>query len=270
MCCSKRYPTRIFVEGADLEATPPVNKGDEDDFFTSWDKPASKPSTPSSSSAPTSPPVLGRSASANSTHSNGSAPAAPRTISSSSFRSTSSTAPAGGKPGSKLAASRLGSSNSVTGSSTGGTGPKKGKLGGLGAKKAVAPINFDEVEKRAQEEAAQAKKKEEEERKRREEDKARLEAEEKLGMAAVASGATTKSTEVGSKPAVAVVDASVAAAKSKTPQGNTHDLERLGMGFKKLGFGGVPQASASSRSKYVLYNAFHITFLSTGRLLGVW
>ena len=28
-----RYPTRIFVEGAELEATPPANKADEDDFF---------------------------------------------------------------------------------------------------------------------------------------------------------------------------------------------------------------------------------------------
>ena len=252
-----RYPTRIFVEGAELEATPPANKADEDDFFSSWDKPTSKPSTPAPSEAPTSLPILGRSLSATSNNSSPKPPSAPRTISSSSLRSTSAMpVGAGGRPGSKLAASRLGSSSSVTGSSSGGAvaGAKKGKLGGLGAKKAAAPINFDEVEKKAREEAAQTKKMEEEQRRRQEEEKARLET---VKLEATAVSAKPKSPEAGStssKPAAAAVEG--AATKSMTPQGNTQDLERLGMGFRKLGFGSVPPSGTAptSQSKYALYH----------------
>ena len=141
-------------------------------------------------------------------------------------------------------------------------GAKKGKLGGLGAKKAAAPINFDEVEKKAQEEAAQAKTLELEERKRQEEEQAKLEA-EKL---AAATSPKTKSPEVLSTSNKPAASAPVnAAAKSKTPQGNTQDLERLGMGFKKLGFGGVPQGSTAptSRSQYALYSNSRIAFALT-------
>lgn len=216
-----------------MDATPaPQTPAEDDDFFSSWDKPASKPATPTTS-APTSPPVIGRSPSA------AAAPSAPRTISSSSFRSSST--PASGRPG-KLGASRLTSSNSVTGASTGGSGlgaAKKSKLGGLGAKKAVAPIDFAEAERKAKEEAERIKQLGYDKQREEEEENARKEA-EKLQAAA---NAKARPTSV--KPANG--------SKADVPKGNNQDLERLGMGFKKLGFGAIPsgQPAAVARSRCV-------------------
>lgn len=83
-----------------MEAIKPAAeaKGDEEDFFSSWDKPATySKTTPAASPKPTGPPVIGRSASA--------ATAAPRTVSSSSLRSSSAGATARTN---ELGASRLG------------------------------------------------------------------------------------------------------------------------------------------------------------------
>ncbi|KAK7689970.1 hypothetical protein QCA50_006610 [Cerrena zonata] len=220
-----KYPDRIFVEGASEVASTPAPTAEDDDFFSSWDKPASKPSTPASST-PSTPPIIGRSASA---------VPAPRTVSSSSLRSTSSVG-AGSRPASKLGASRLNSSNgstttSLTGSSA---GPKKSKLGGLGAKKAAAPIDFDEAERKATEEAERIKQLgyDREREKAEEEERLKKEAER------LRSAPALKSPVVAAKSPVAPAQ--------NVPKGNTQDLERLGMGFKRLGFGAVPQPAASS------------------------
>ena len=222
-----RFPEKIVVEGAESAAAPAAEGGD-DDFFSSWDKPAVKPS-PAASSKPASPPVLGKSASAGN---------APRTVSSASLRSTSTSSLSSSKPASKLGASRLNSSaSSITSSAS--AAPKKSKLGGLGAKKAAAPVDFAEAERKAAEEAERIRQLgyDREREKAEEEERVRVAAEKAAANKAKTSSAATKSTPV----------ASSASASVATPKGNAQDMERLGMGFKRLGFGAVPAAAASSR-----------------------
>ncbi|KAI8986249.1 hypothetical protein BD414DRAFT_536988 [Trametes punicea] len=222
-----KYPDKVVVEGlTEAVATPSSQAGDDDDFFSSWDKPvAAKPVA--APAKPTAPPVIGRSASASG------APAAPRTISSASLRSNSTT-PAGSRPASTLGTSRLNASTtSVTNSAS--AAPKKSKLGGLGAKKA-APVDFAEAERKAVEEAERIRQLgyDREREKAEEEERARLAA-EKSAAAAKAKSPVTKST-----PSAPVA-----------PKGNAQDMERLGMGMKRLGFGAVPSAPAASTSAAV-------------------
>ncbi|KAI0738880.1 ArfGap-domain-containing protein [Daedaleopsis nitida] len=217
-----KFPEKIVVEGAEAATSTntPKASGDDDDFFSSWDKPAT-PKSPVTSSKPAAPPVIGRSASAG--------PTAPRTVSSASLRSNSTTSTAS-RPASKLGASRLNSSTpSVAG--TASAGPKKGKLGGLGAKKA-APVDFAEAERKAAEEAERVRQLgyDREREKAEEQEHARLAAEQ--AAAAKAKAPITKSTPV--------------AAPVSAPKGSAQDMERLGMGMKRLGFGAVPAAAASS------------------------
>ncbi|KAM5538952.1 hypothetical protein V8D89_007373 [Ganoderma adspersum] len=221
-----RFPEKVVVEGAEAAITPAAEGGD-DDFFSSWDKPAVKPS-PATSSKPASPPILGKSASVGN---------APRTVSSASLRSTSTSSLSSSKPASKLGASRLNSSaSSITNSAS--AAPKRSKLGGLGAKKAAAPVDFAEAERKAAEEAERIRQLgyDREREKAEEEERVRVAAEKAAANKAKTSSAATKSTPVASS-----VSASVA-----TPKGNAQDLERLGMGFKRLGFGAVPAAAAST------------------------
>ncbi len=211
------------MDGVKAAATPAAEVG-EVDFFSSWDKPAVK-SSPAAASRPASPPVIGKAASLGN---------APRTVSSASLRSNSTSSLASSKPASKLGASRLNSSaSSITGSAS--AAPKKSKLGGLGAKKAAAPVNFDEAERKATEEAERIRQLgyDREREKAEEAERARLAAEQTAANK-VKPPSATKSTPVPSSTVA-------------TPKGNTHDLERLGMGFKRLGFGGVPAAAASTR-----------------------
>jgi ADP-ribosylation factor GTPase-activating protein 2/3 len=237
-----RYPERIFVEGIEASPTPPSQPEDED-FFTSWNKPSSKPGTPALSPPTSSPPSIGRSASAASSTTSIVAPA-PRTITSSSFRSSST--PASGRTN-KLGASRLTSGSSITSTSTAGAGgstaAKKSKLGGLGAKKTAAPIDFAEAERRAQAEAEHIKQLGYDKQREEEEEKKRKEAEK----AQAATSAKAKEPKIGNGKAATSISAKV-----ETPRGNNQDLERLGMGFKKLGFGALPSAApqTAARSKY--------------------
>ncbi|KAF7974321.1 hypothetical protein HWV62_12492 [Athelia sp. TMB] len=219
---ASRYPEGIFVEGMESSAasvTPAP--ADDEDFFSSWDKPASKPS-PAATPA-TSPPVIGRPA----------APPAPRTISSSSFRSSAT--PTTGRP-QKLGASRLTSSSSVNSSSstTSAATAKKTKLGGLGAKKAAAPIDFDAAEKKAKEDAERAKEAEAQRKIQEEEERARKEAER-------LQAASLKAKQAEAKP--------VARKGGDTPKSPNPEVERLGMGFKKLGFGARPSGQAVPEAK---------------------
>ncbi|KAI0823247.1 ArfGap-domain-containing protein [Trametes gibbosa] len=223
-----KFPDKIVVEGAVDSMSVPAAKADEDDFFSSWDKPAT-PKPAATSSKPTPPPVIGRSASASS------APTAPRTVSSASLRSNSTTT-VGSRPASKLGASRLNSSAASVGGTT-SAGPKKTKLGGLGAKKA-APVDFAEAERKAAEEAERIKQRgyDREREKTEEAERVRLAAESMKSTAA----AKAKSPVAKVTPAVPVA-----------PKGNAQDLERLGMGMKRLGFGAVPAAAAASSSAAV-------------------
>ncbi|KAI0028838.1 hypothetical protein K488DRAFT_57661 [Vararia minispora EC-137] len=220
---SPLFPNGIFAEGMEVAKGSAEPAAEEEDFFNTWDKPASSgKTTPAASPKPTSPPVVGRSASASS---------APRTVTSSSLRanSTAASRPAG------LGASRLGSSTSTTTSAASAAPVKKGKLGGLGAKRAAAPLDFAEAERKAQEEAERIK--------QLGYDREREEAEEKARKEAAALELKTRAVaSVGKKPAAA------AAPAPKKPVGSAQDMERLGMGMKRLGFGGVPAVAAAPTS----------------------
>ncbi len=201
----------MVVEGVETGTATPSSAVAEDDFFSSWDKPAAKP-TSSAPQTPVSPPVIGRAATI-----------APRTITSSSLRSpTSSTS----RPASKLGASRLNSSPSTP---TTASAPRKSKLGGLGAKKAAAPIDFAEAERKAVQEAERIRQlgyDREKEQQEATEERIKQQLQQVIKPAPVSS---TKST--------------VAPAK-KQPLGSSQDMERLGMGLKRLGFGAVPGAES--------------------------
>ncbi|KAG8713014.1 ADP-ribosylation factor GTPase activating protein, ER-Golgi transport, partial [Ceratobasidium sp. 423] len=148
-----RFPQGIHIEGAPTAMSSAAPAADaEDDFFASWDKPAA-PATkaPATTAAPAArPPGIGNALSAaqvplppTPTATPPTAPAAPRTVTSSSLRSSSSTTspkPGSGPKVSKLGASKLGATK-----------------GGLGAKKAGAPIDFEAAEKKAREEEERIK-----------------------------------------------------------------------------------------------------------------
>jgi ADP-ribosylation factor GTPase-activating protein 2/3 len=188
---------------------------DEEDFFSSWDKSANSPAK-STTSTPVSPPVIGRATPTQN--------ATPRTVTSSSIRSTSTTN--AGRPTSKLNASRLTSSTTTTSSITSTTGPKKSKLGGLGAKKAVTPLDFDQAEKKAAEEAERIKQLGYDRQKEEEEEKAK---------------AQKKALELKSTPTTTATKQPVKNTNTTPqPRGSQQDMERLGMGMKKLGFGNIP------------------------------
>ncbi|KAG6336260.1 hypothetical protein ID866_2837 [Astraeus odoratus] len=209
-----KFPARVVVDGVDTtQAESPPQA--EDDFFSSWDKPATpKPSSPA---APPSVPTIGKPA------------AVSRTVTSSSLRSNNTST---GSGAAKLGASRLSSSSSVATTSTASsTAPKKSKLGGLGAKKAAAPINFAEAERKAAEEAERIKKLGYDRQREEEEERARREVEK------AAQADKAKATDGG-----ATVKAAPVPGKVDPQRGSSQDLERLGMGVRKLGFGAIPTA----------------------------
>ncbi|KAG2124599.1 hypothetical protein DEU56DRAFT_744486 [Suillus clintonianus] len=218
------FPTRIVVDGVDASPVSADAAQGEEDFFTSWEKPAAPKTT--SSSALVSPPIIGRPAST------GSAASRPAT-SSSSMRSNSSTSTNGAA---KLGATRLTSSTSAIGSSATSTSQKKSKLGGLGARKAATPIDFAEAERKAAEEAERIKQLGYDRQREEEEERAQKEAEK-----VTASQARVK--------AAGAVQVNAVQGKVDLQKGNSQDLERLGMGFRKLGFGAVPVASPSSTAR---------------------
>lgn len=219
-----RFPSRIYVEGMPEIVSSADSKAaanDEEDFFSSWNKPAnssSKPTTPT----PVSPPVIGRATPPQN--------ATPRTVTSSSIRSTSTTNAS--RPTSNLKSSHLTSSTTTTSTS----GPKKSKLGGLGAKKAVTPLDFEQAEKQAAEEAERIKQLGYDRQKEEEEEKAR---------------AQKKALELKSTPVTTATKQPVENTNTTPqPRGSQQDMERLGMGMKKLGFGSVPTQKPASTSSY--------------------
>lgn len=223
-----RFPTRVVIDGLDTVAAKPEPQI-EDDFFSSWDKPAiTKPISPPITQAGA--PVVGR-------------PATPRTVTSSSIRSSNSSVGGGTT---KLGASRPTLSTSVATSSTASSAPKKSKLG-LGAKKAAVPIDFADAERKAVEEAERIKKLGYDRQREEEEERSKQET-EKAEKAKIADTA-------------AVARASTVPGKVDLQKGNSHDMERLGMGFRKLGFGAVPTPSPSIPSARATY-----VFLAQGCL----
>lgn len=193
----------------------------EDDFFSSWDKPSIKRPTPPVSRTAT-PPVVGRTPSPflNAGSSNGNGNGIARTA---SPLVNVEAAPA---------ASRITSSAALRKGTTTASGPRKANVLGakktkLGAKKVTGDvIDFDAAEKKAKEEAERI---------------------EKLGYDPEAEEAATKNSTITTKTAdlpkiASPTPVSPGRAGYGSAQGRERtnsELERLGMGMGRLGFGQV-------------------------------
>ena len=220
----------------------------EDDFFDSW----SKPSTPKSSNPGTprisTPPIIGRSASAIPANTNSTSlpnpPPSPRTLTSS----------AAARPSRLGATSRLNSASSG-GSNTSSTAPKKSKLG-LGAAK-TKPVDFAEAERKAIEEAERIKQLGYDREQEEKEEKARKETE-----------ALKRAQELGSRAGIA--------ASTTTTQATTNGVNKSATdpqksaAFPRLGFGAIPGAGAAaavaaapttSKTKYTFLLFFFSSFM---------
>ncbi|KHN98066.1 ArfGAP family protein [Metarhizium album ARSEF 1941] len=213
---AKEYPNEVVMaDGADDGSSTPAGEPD-DDFFSSWDKPAIKRPTPPLSRTAT-PPVVGRTPSPflNAGNGNGKDPARP----------ASSLAKSDSAGESKPAASRITTSAALRKTTTAG-GPKKLNVLGakktqkLGAKKVTGDsIDFDEAEKKAKEEAERIA---------------------KLGYDPEAEDEPTKdapgaATIMSPTP----VSPPITSGSSHARQKSNAEVERLGMGVARLGFGQV-------------------------------
>lgn len=217
---ARLYPDEVVitdvpdVPGSDGNSTP---AGEDDDFFSSWDKPSVKrPSNPPSRTGTprVGSPFLKPAA-------NGSGTDRPKSpLIGSSEASTPAAIPAA-KP--------------TVRKTTAGGAPKKNILGakkkGLGAKKVVAAdggLDFEEAERKAREEAERIEK---------------LgydpEAEAAEAAAASKSKAPDASTIVSPTPIAPPRGGFGTTAK---PDHSSQDVERLGMGVQRLGFGQVGAA----------------------------
>jgi ADP-ribosylation factor GTPase-activating protein 2/3 len=201
----------------------------EDDFFSSWDKPSIKRPTPPVSRTAT-PPVVGRTPSPflNAGNANGNGNGIARTAS--PLANSDSAAPA---------ASRITSSAALRKTATTG-GPRKANVLGakktkLGAKKVTGDvIDFDAAEKKAKEEAERI---------------------EKLGYDPEAEAEATKKSVAPAKsdlPKIASptpVSPGRGGYGTQTRERSTSELERLGMGMGRLGFGQVGGAKPAAAPK---------------------
>ncbi|GAA5909072.1 hypothetical protein JCM6882_001181 [Rhodosporidiobolus microsporus] len=235
---------RVIVEGAaDTGAGANAAAAGDADFFESWDAPApaKKPLAPAPAMTP---PLISLGGGSRPTTPGGTlastpaaapVPAAPRTVTSSSLRTTSSSSVASLNRPKTLGATRTTSSTSSTptGSSL-GTGGARGKLGAgkLGVKKGGA-LNFEEAERKAREEEERIKRLGYDRRKEEEE------------QAAAAAAAAQAQARTGSSLAASNGQAN-AALQAKKDSG---EMERLGMGVRKLGFGQVAGMGGEQSAK---------------------
>ncbi|KAJ5804945.1 ADP-ribosylation factor GTPase activating protein ER-Golgi transport [Penicillium riverlandense] len=226
---AQQYPEEVVITDLPVDtssdsANTPAGDPD-DDFFSSWDKPSIKrPSNPPSRTG--TPPVVSRTASPflnAGTNANGSRSKSP--LSASEEKPTSPTP----------AAVRA---SAATRKPTAG-GAKKGSVLGakkapkLGAKKVVTAdtIDFDEAERKAKEEAERIAK--------LGYDPEAEQAEQDAKVTAAASSTTTITSPTPISPSRA----------SKSHERNSSDVERLGMGIGRLGFGQTSRPAAAPAPK---------------------
>ncbi|CAI7670286.1 unnamed protein product [Penicillium palitans] len=226
---AQQYPGEVII--TDIPAgTPsdgsntPAGDGD-DDFFSSWDKPSIKrPSNPPSRTS--TPPVVSRTGSPflnAGANSNGSRSKSPL---SASEEKNASPAPTAIRP------------TSVTRKTpTTATSAKKGSVLGakkapkLGAKKVAAAdiIDFDEAERKAKEEAERI---------------------EKLGYDPEAEQAEAEAKKATAAAAVPIASPIPVSPAGKSSDRNSGDVERLGMGVSRLGFGQVSKPAAPKKPTF--------------------
>ena len=219
---SYRFPEEVIITDIlsptfpDGTSTPSGDPGD--DFFSSWDKPAIK--RPSNPPSRTQTPAISRTASP---FLNAAPTGVARSKSPGGTESESA-------PAAPPAASRTTSSSALRKTATTG-GPRKGVLGAkktqkLGAKKVLGAdaIDFEAAEKKAKEEAERI---------------------EKLGYDPDAEEPPTTSTPVDQPKIAAPTPVSppktggFGATAAKGHQRSPSEMERLGMGMGRLGFGQV-------------------------------
>ncbi|KAM5348163.1 hypothetical protein ACJ41O_007987 [Fusarium nematophilum] len=219
------FPSEVVITDAmDDGAATPAGEPD-DDFFSSWDKPAIKRPTPPVSRTAT-PPVMGRTPSPFLNAGNGKDIA--RAASPLSRTASSETKPA---------ASRITTSAALRKTTATG-GPRKANVLGakkttkLGVKKVTADvIDFDEAERKAKEEADRIA---------------------KLGYDPDAEEDATSKNAVGASAAIispTPVSPSRGSLSSHTRQKSDAEVERLGMGIGRLGFGQVGGPKAAPAPK---------------------
>ncbi|PPQ74803.1 hypothetical protein CVT26_004870 [Gymnopilus dilepis] len=231
-----RFPQGIIVEGMEALTATPAKEETDDDFFTSWSKPAtpktSNPGTPRIST----PPIIGRTPSAASaTSSVGSA--APSTASTSTAASTPRTITSSAARPARLGAgtSRLNSASSTGSASSLASGPKKSKLG-LGASKAK-PVDFAEAERKALEEAERIKQLGYDREREAAEEKARKDKEHVEWVKKMQElNVSSKASSAAGTPA----NATAASSEKKTVD------PKAAAAFPRLGFGAIPGAGAAA------------------------
>lgn len=226
---AQQYPGEVII--TDIPAgTPsdgsntPAGDGD-DDFFSSWDKPSIKrPSNPPSRTS--TPPVVSRTSSPflnAGANSNGSRSKSPL---SASEEKSASPAPTAIRP-----------TSATRKTSTTATSAKKGSVLGakkapkLGAKKVAAAdiIDFDEAERKAKEEAERI---------------------EKLGYDPEAEQAEAEAKKATAAAAVPIASPIPVSPVGKSNDRNSGDVERLGMGVSRLGFGQVSKPAAPKKPTF--------------------
>lgn len=224
---------QLIIVTSDGTSTPAGEP--DDDFFSSWDKPAIKrPSNPPSRTG--TPPIASRTASPFLLANQNGGPAAGRPKSPSSLAVTESSENIDPPP----AVVRTTSSSAVRKGAS-GTGPRKANILGakkgqkLGAKKVVGEeIDFEAAEKKAKEEAERIEK---------------LgydpEAEKAEEAATSKSPATEKTTIAAPTP---ITPANTGYVSRQTHQRSPSEIERLGMGMGRLGFGQVGSTKSSNTS----------------------
>jgi len=230
-----RYPTEVVItdvmSNVSTDGTSTPTGDPDDDFFSSWDKPSIKRPTPPASRTAT-PPVVGRTPSPFlNAGSNGNGNGIARTPSPLVNVEGGALAPA---------ASRITSSAALRKGTTTGAGPRKANVLGakktkLGAKKVTGDvIDFDAAERKAKEEAERI---------------------EKLGYDPDAEGTTTTktTTKVADLPSIAsptpVSPGRGSYGSAQSRERTNSELERLGMGMGRLGFGQIGGGKAAAAPK---------------------
>lgn len=218
-----RYPGEVIITDGEVGSSTPAGEPD-DDFFSSWDKPAIKKPTPPISRTAT-PPVVGRTSS----------PFLNSSANGKDIARTSSPLARADGHDSKPAASRLTSSAALRKTTTGAAGPRKANVLGakkvpkLGAKKLTADvIDFDEAEKKAKEEAERIA---------------------KLGYdpeEETKKSTKTESSAIASPTPVSPVRGGYG---SHSREKSATEVERLGMGVARLGFGQIGGGKAVAAQK---------------------
>ncbi|KAK2789373.1 ADP-ribosylation factor GTPase activating protein, ER-Golgi transport [Onygenales sp. PD_12] len=233
---AQEYPNEVVITDTpnpgDGSSTPAGEP--DDDFFSSWDKPAIKrPSNPPSRTS--TPPVVSRTASPFlSAGANGNGGARPKSPLSASEKSSASPPPVAIRSGSAVR-------------KTPATGAKKGSVLGakkapkLGAKKVVAgDIDFDEAERKAKEEAERIA-------------KLGYDPEAEKAEAEAKAKTVSSATKIASPTPVSPSRNSFGATRSQ--ERDSSEVERLGMGFGRLGFGQVGSAPKAPAPKKMGFGA---------------